>query len=287
MLSRVVVQSETPLYLELENARPSDPIIVDKIDGLDPPDIDLFLGDYARDGGWYSGRRVGKRNPVFALTLNPDPDHENPENHTVANIRERLYRAFIDPRRVGDDVRVDLIDDEKPPRYLSGFTEKLESGIFSKETEMTISMICPNPYIYNVDETVKDSNGPTVLFPYEGTAETGVEVYLTITSNTPVVSVKINDGIPITLNFAFQTGDLIYINTRRGERKIRLTRGGVDSNILYSMTADSRWLELHRVVPIPISNPLGLSTMVVYGSSLSNSIANITKIKSRGAWWGI
>lgn len=287
MLSRVVVQSETPLELELSGARPDDPIIVDKIDGLDPPDIDLFLGDYARDGGWYSGRRVGKRNPVFTLTLNPDPSHANPENHTVANLRERLYRAFIDPKRAGDDVLVELEDDEKPKRYFRGYTEKIESGIFTKETELAVSMVCPNPYIYNSDETVKTSNGPTVLFPYEGTAETGVEVYLTVTSNTSTLSVSINGGIPLTLNFAFLAGDQIYMNTRRGERKLQLIRGGVPSNILYAMTGDSRWLELHRVVPIPISNPMGLSTMITYGSSPSNAIANITKIVSRGAWWGI
>jgi hypothetical protein len=298
MLSRVVVQSETQLNLELENARPDDPIVVDKIEGLDPPNIDLFTGDYARDGGYYSGRRVGKRNPVFYLTMNPNPGHINPAYHSVANIREQLYRAFIDPRAAGDDVRIDLIDDEKPARYLSGYTEKLESSIFSKDTDLVISMLCPNPYIYNVVETVDNVNGTTVPFPYEGTAETGVEVKLQLTSASSTVSVAVNGGVPMVMNYAFLTGDIIYINTRRGERKIQLTRGGsisstgvisggTTTNILYSQTQASRWLELHRVVPVPITNPNGLSTMKAYGASLTDTIANIKQIRSRGAWWGI
>lgn len=299
MLSRVVVKSETPLELELEDARPDNPIIVDKIDGLDPPDIDLFTGDYARDGGYYSGRRVGKRNPVFYLTMNPDPAHSNPAYRTAADIRELIYRAFIDPRAAGDDVLVHLEDDDKPTRYFAGYTEKLESAIFAKETDLVVSMVCPNPYLYNVDETVDNFNGTTVLFPYEGTAETGLEVTLQLTSSSSTLTIVINNGIPMILNYAFQAGDIVYINTRRGERKIQLNRGGTlnastgvisggtTSNILYSQAQTSRWLELHRVVPVPITNPNGLSTMKAYGAASNSTIANIRQIRSRGAWWGI
>jgi hypothetical protein len=306
MLSRVVVnahqpnlQSEFELTLELENARPDDSIIVDKIDGLDPPDIDLYLGDYARDGGYYSGRRVGKRNPVFHLTLNPN----YAEDETVSDLREALYRAFIDPRAAGDDVRVDLIDDRKPPRYFSGFTEKIESPIFAKETELVVSMVCPNPYIFNVEESELNVNGVTIPFLYEGTAETGVEAKFVITSNTSVLTIVVNGGLPMVLNYSFLKDDIVYINTRRGERKIQLTRGvqgnpasisstglisgGVTSSILYALSQDSRWLELHRVPPNPATNPLGQSLMSAYGYSPTNTIANIKQIKSRGAWWGI
>ena len=50
MLTRVDVQSENPFYLQIRDARPSDSIHVAKIEGLGPPDIDIQMGDYARDG---------------------------------------------------------------------------------------------------------------------------------------------------------------------------------------------------------------------------------------------
>lgn len=294
MLTRVDVQSENPLQLHLEDARPDDSIIVDKIEGLDPPDIDLFLGDYARDGGFYNGRRVGKRNVVFYLTLNPNYT----KNETVSDLREQLYRAFIEPRAAGDDVRIDLLDSVKPPRYISGYTEKLETTIFSKEKELMVSLVCPNPYIYNVDETVTNANGPSVGFPYEGTAETGVEVKLQLTSASPTLNLVVNNGSPMILNYPFEIGDIVYINTRRGERKIQLTHGGAisatgvitggnTSNILYSQTATSRWLELHRAIVVPVTNPTGQNTMKAYGVNLTDSVASVKQIKSRGSWWGI
>lgn len=302
MLSRVVVQSENPLYLELENARPDDSIIVDKIDGLDPPDIDLFLGDYARDGGYYNGRRVAKRNPVFYLTINP----KHSENETVSDIRERLYRAFIDPRAAGDDVRIDLFDDVKPPRYISGYSEKIESPIFAKETELTVSMVCPNPYIYNVDETIVNSNGPTVPFEYAGSAETGFEILGQFTGATNIMnltksvfgSVFNSQALSLTYPPGFLSGDVIYINTRRGERAVRMYRGatitnlnaptmtdvisdGTEYNLLYALSPTSEWLDLHRP-PATSTNPNSQLRLQAVTANL-----NIKQIRSRGAWWGI
>ncbi len=295
MLSRVVVQSENPFYLELANARPDDSIIVNRIEGLDPPDIDLFVGDYARDGGFYSGRRVGKRNPVLYLSLNPN----FALGETVSGLRELLYRAFIDPNVAGDDVRVELQDDERATRYFTGYTEKIESSIFDKETDVTISMLCPNPYLLSVDESTFNVGGTTIPFLYSGTAETGLEIKVLVTSATNIVTLVLNSVWVMTLNLptGFEPGDLIYVNTRKGERKIQLTRGGtigsdgvisggVTPDIYYTLTADSKWLELHKL-PINSGNPTGQSTLVVYGADSSSAVANIKQIKFRAAWWGV
>lgn len=283
MLSRVVVQSENPFYLEIENAKPDDSIILDRIEGLDPPDIDLFVGDYARDGGFYSGRRVGKRNPVFYFTLNPNYS----QGETVSGLRELLYRAFIDPLVVGDAVRVELQDTSRPTRYFTGYAEKIESAIFAKETEMVVSMLCPNPYLYDTTESIVNSGGAsTVPFEYSGTAETGLEIKVDMSAGSDALTLQLNDIWFMTLNYTFLGGDTVYINTRRGERKIEATRDGVTTDIYYTLSAESRWLELHRLATTEL-NPTGENTLKVYGETPADTVANIRQIKSRAAWWAI
>lgn len=272
MLTRVDVQSENPFYLNIKDARPTDSIIVEKIEGLDPPDIDLFLGEYARDGGHYSGRRVGKRNPLFLLTLNPN----FAQGESVSGLRELLYRTFVDPRVSGDDVTIVLKDDEKEDRYLTGYTEKFEASIFSNDTTVQISMLCPNPYLLDVDESAAWGSGPNVIFNYLGSAETGVELELLVTVPTNVINIELNSQKVTQLDFNFQVDDRVLINTRRGERKIQVVRNGFIINILYALSTTSGWIELHK----------RNNELIIKGVD-SSVVANVNTIAFRAAWWGV
>src|SRR5688500_12071057 len=118
MLTSVDVQSENPFVLEIRNAMPTDSVIVEKIEGLGPPDVDLFMGDYARDGGYYSGRRVPPRNVTFTLRVNPNYK----VNESVSGLRNMLYKAFMDPFTNTDGLSFILHDDELPDRFVQGHT---------------------------------------------------------------------------------------------------------------------------------------------------------------------
>lgn len=273
MLTRVDVQSENPFYLNIRDARPTDSIIVEKIEGLDPPAVDLFLGEYARDGGFYSGRRVAKRNPVFHLILNPKYE----VGETVSGLRELLYRSFMDPQLDGDYLNLVLKDDVKADRYIVGFVEKFEIDIFSSDLSVLISMLCPNPYILDSVETAVSGVGPSVPFVYGGTAESGVKITATLTAAATQMSILMNDVVITTLQYDFVAGDILFVNSRRGERQITVTRDGVVTDILYSQTATSKWIDLHKPSNV----------MKIYGNSPTDFVANITEIRFRQAWWGI
>lgn len=107
MLTRIDVDSENPFYIPILGAAPKDSLMVRTITGLNPPDKDLFIGDYARDGGSYQGRRVGQRNVVMILDINPNPAL----GETVSGWRELLYKAFDDPLPDADSVQLTLKDD--------------------------------------------------------------------------------------------------------------------------------------------------------------------------------
>jgi hypothetical protein len=262
------------LSLPILGATPKSSLLVQKVTGLGPADINLFIGDFSRDGGIYQGRRVGNRNPVMTITLNPDPALDE----TVKSLRETLYKAFVDPLVDADFVKLNLIDDVDDVRYLVGYTEKFETDPFDVETVAQISMLCPDPYIRDNDEIVlTDVSGwVTVPFTYNGTAETGFETMISISSATSFLTLE-NNGKTMVFEYSFLTGDEVYINTTRGARSLTLVRSSVESSLLAALTPESPWLELHSQGNV----------MKVYGETSGDTIATIQSLSYRQAYWGI
>lgn len=262
------------LSLPVLGATPKSSLLVQKVTGLNPPDINLFIGDYSRDGGDYQGRRVGNRNPVFTLELNPNPAL----GETISGLREKLYMAFVDPLVEADFVKVNLIDDTGRVRYLVGYTEKFETEIFDVDNAAQISMICPDPYIRDNEVTVltNPTGWVTVPFTYEGTAETGFEVLIHVNSPTSVLTLE-NNGKKMIINRDFTTGEEVTINTNRGHRSLKLTSVDPDVSIVAYLEPTSPWLELHSQ-----SN-----TMKVYGATPGDSIAAIRSLVYTQSYWGV
>lgn len=98
MITQIDLMSENAIDLPIIGITPKTSLLIKKIDGLDPPDRVLFIGDYSQDGGLYQGRRVSKRNVVITIDLNPNPAL----GETVESLRDKLHRAFIDPQVEGD-----------------------------------------------------------------------------------------------------------------------------------------------------------------------------------------
>jgi len=262
------------LSLPVIGATPKSSLLVEKITGLNPPDPTLFIGDYSRDGGIYQGRRVGKRNPVLTINLNPNPAL----SETVDGLRQTLYKAFMDPLVDADFVKVNLVDDLDNVKYFVGYTEKFETEIFAADTTLQISMICPDPYLRDNEETVMtDPSGwTTVPFTYGGTAETGFEVLIHVTTPTSVLTLE-NNGKTMVFEKAFSSGDEILINTVNGSRQLLLTSGAVESSLLAYMTPESPWLELHSQA----------NTMKVYGETTADIVAAIRSLGYTQSYWGI
>jgi hypothetical protein len=261
MLQQVVLQTTVPMTLDIDAVDPDELIVIKSISGLDPADVTLFTGDFARDGGYYQGRRSGRRNPVFNLKLNPDYANDI----EVSDIREMLYTMFFEPTPGQDGLQVVLKDDRKPDRYFIGFTEKLPSDIFSRDTTAQVSMLCVDPFLKSVEEvSVDDAGLVSFNIDYEGSARTGLE--LTMTANgADVITIDIN-GVEMELNASFNASDVIYLNTVIGSRAIRQN----GSDIMASLVSGPQWLQLEK----------GSNAVVVSGAAVTN-------YTYRAAWWGI
>lgn len=272
MLKQVILQASTPMTIDIDNADPEEVLILKSISGLSPADLTLFTGDFARDGGYYQGRRATKRNPVFNFKLNPN----YVDDISVSDVREGLYSTFLEPQALTDGLQVTLKDDRKPDRYFIGYSEKWTGEIFTDKPDAQISMICVDPYLRSVTETVATNAGGWVSVPFtrEGSADTGVEVTIKVTAVVNQVVLSIN-GQLMTLSKPtnFAVNDIIVINTNTGSRSIKLN--GVD--VMALLTASSKWLGL--------TTPA--ITLATYGLVAADGKAVITQYKYRGAWWGV
>lgn len=277
MLTRVDVLSEEPFYLKIRDAKPTDSIIVEKIEGLTPPAVDLFLGEYARDGGFYNGRRVPARNPVITLTLNPNFSR----GESMDGLREMVYRAFLDPLPNSDEITLLLHDDTLPLRTLSGHTEKIEGDPWSLDTTLQISMLCPNPFIQGLENIVSGVGGPLIVLEYPGSAESGFIADITFTTSSDYLYLQVDNRPPMILKYNFQFGDKVVVNSIPGQLDIRLIRRGVESAILYASTSDSRWQFLRGRT----------NSIRVYGqpteSGSKPTVATLHSVRYRAAYWGI
>jgi hypothetical protein len=272
MLTQVVLQTANPMTFEIAAADPDEIIILKSISGLSPADVTLFTGDFSRNGGYYQGRRVGQRNPIFNLKLNPDYVNDI----EVSDIREMLYRQFLEPTASGDGVQVLLKDDRKPDRYFICYVEKWPDEIFTDKPKASISTLCVDPMLKSAVETTDSNAAGWVSVPvdYEGSADTGIEAHLKVATAGLQVTLE-NNGQVMKLVKAtnFAVNDVIYINTKQGERAITLN--GVDAMGL--LTADSKWISLNQAG----------NTLQAYGTVPADGKAVVTDYTYRAEWWGV
>lgn len=270
MLTQVVIQSSSPTTLKVEDVDPDEILILKNITGLSAKGLTLFTGDFARDGGYYQGRRAGKRNPVFTFKLNPN----YATNIEVSDIRELLYKMFLQPQVGSDAVQVLLKDDRKPDRYFIGYTEDIDTDMWIKEQSAMVSMICTDPYLRSATAiTASDATGwISVPLTYDGSAATGLVLQLKVTTANSQVTVDLN-GDKMILTGTFALNDIIDISTVQGNRYIR--KNGVD--IMASLTAASKWLSLSAVA----------NTLQVYSTVVSDAKVKALSYSYRSAWWGI
>lgn len=274
MLTQVNLVGDTTINMNVLGAGPRDSLQVRKITGLSPPDVDLFIGEYARDGGSYSGRRVQKRNVVIELGLNPN----HGENETVDGLRQSLYKMFLDPSYAGDDLVIELVDDVLPVRIMSGYTEKFEGEPFSKDAMINASLICPDPYMKDATKTVLTGSFTTFPFTYNGSAETGFYIEVNVTANTDSITID-NNGSRMIFEYDFLIGDVLKVNTTPGSRSVLVDRSGFpDIEILYAMTPTSPWIALHSQINL----------LRVYDAPETEAIvASMTRLEYTQAYWGI
>lgn len=270
MLNQVVLGTVGVMTIDIDQVDPDEILLIKSISGLSAADLTLFTGEFARDGGYYQGRRAVKRNPVITFKMNPDYKNDV----SISDIREQLYRMFLEPTPDSDGVKVLLKDDRRPDRYFIGYTETINTDMWAQEQTAQVSMLCVDPYLKSNDLTTDtDAVGWTSLpLEYDGSAATGLDLWLKVINATTEINIDLN-GVKMTLEGSFAPADIIQVNTVTGSRAIRQN----GSDVMASLTGGSRWLQLNQQ----------FNTLKVYGSVEGDGDVVLNTYTYRSSWWGI
>jgi len=176
-----------------DGGRPeTDLIQLRNIDGLDPVKASVNTSPFGSvDGASHTGSSVLTRNIV--LTLHPNP---NWDTWTFESLRKLLYSYFMPKRQT----RLVFYSDDMIPVEISGIVESVSVNIFSKDPELIVSIICPDPYFTALEPTVLTgqtvrAGGAVTTLEYNGTIESGmfVEVSSTVAPFPTDIAIQIGD----------------------------------------------------------------------------------------------
>lgn len=258
------------LIIELRSPNISG-LAVSFIEGLGPPKANISLSERAGiDGAAFNSSRAEYRNLLIGFKYMPTPD--------VETNRLKTYKYFPLQR----EIRISAISENREV-YVYGRVESNEPDIFSKDSGCTISILCPQSYLYDVDEAVTIFSSITggFTFPfannslvdplltfgdidletekniiYNGDAPIGMLLHIhatgsasgfTLTNFLTLETLAIDsDKLVDTVGADITIGDDFYISTVSGNKYAILIRGGQEYNILDCLGDNPTWFELER-----------------------------------------
>jgi hypothetical protein len=203
-------ESAPSLPLDDTGRAETDLIQITNIDGLEPVKASVNTAPFGSiDGTSYVGSSVTDRNIV--LTVKPNP---NWNEWSYEGLRRLLYSYFM-PKR---PTKLVFYSDDMDPVQIGGIVESVDVNQFSKDPELVISVICPNPYFSSLDpitlvgQTVRETDDP-IEIDYNGSLEAGVYVQVTDSLDTQPDLIWIQIGDPNLSYFkvdATVNSDLIF-----------------------------------------------------------------------------
>lgn len=275
-LVRVTNPKGETLELELVNPEKSG-LVVARIEGLGPPQANINGQEMATtDGMIYSSARASTRNVVFTLYMYERDRNSDYGRLSIEQSRHLVYRYFP----LKKEIKMEFVTDTRTI-YCKGYIETCTPNIFERTENVQVSVICPDPYLYEEGNSVMIFSGtrPSFEFPfsneslteklikfgdiwvnswatleYEGTVDTGLLITIHAfddAKNIRIYNVDTRERITINTDVIEQvTGspyagkDDIVIHTKVGERYCRLLRDGVYTNIIGALSRDTDWLQI-------------------------------------------
>lgn len=277
MIQRIEVTNPNDETLIIDMYSPeTSGFIVSNIDGLGPVKNSMSTTELTTsDGVKLNHSRLSSRNIVFNLRYYD-------ASMSCEELRLNTYRYFPIKKKVKIVIKTD-----KRYVETYGYVESNEPNIFDNECGSTISVMCPDPYFYSTGDNglqYTEFRGvyPLFEFPfynessskdielsslylsrkqsiyYAGDTDVGLDLKIGV--NGPVKELKIfnettgewmsfNDNKIKGITGAYlDQGDIIYVHSIVGEKRIRLERNGKTYNIMNSLDRKSKWLQLIRGV---------------------------------------
>ena len=236
---------------------------VREISGLGPVQATVSMADYAsKPGGRFQGSRLGTREISFDLVFLDSLV-------SIEQVRHQSYRYFP----IGEKIEMTFTTDEREVTT-TGYVENNEPAIWDEEFEgTTIDIVCESPYLAGKDLTIKTLSSvyssfhfpfssveapPELLFGY---IKVGEDIEITNDDeqecgcifdivgledfSNPLIY-NDYDGTYIGVMINMDEGDVLRINTKIGEKSIKLIRNNQEINVINYIKPGSTWFMLKR-----------------------------------------
>lgn len=267
-------QSSSPELPLSSSGIGSDPLQIRNITGLGPVNADInTTANGVFKGENFNGSFVGKRNIVLTIGLNPDW-----EDQSMNSLRTLLYAYFM----TGLLVTLDFESTNYPVVRTKGYVESFEPNMFSKDPEVQVSILCPEPDFVAVEPTVitgeVTDGSETIDVEYIGTSATGILIRVLANDDVPEFEGVLWIHLPTVPEPATFVIDPITIDSAHflrmasipGEKRVELVTvsTGVGVSKLSAVQTGSKWPMLY-----PGINPFAV---LAYDSELLGQSWDLT-----------
>lgn len=274
MINKVTVTNhqDESLTMDLWNPYESG-FAITGIDGVGPAKSTVNSTELSTaDGSVYNSSRIESRDITITIKILDKPQR-------IEEGRHLLYKYFPQKKRIKLTFEADT-----RTCYIYGYVEENNAEYFSSLTAAQISIICPNPYFYWIENDVTQFSGidPNFEFPFSNESLTENLLIMGIiradTVRTILYTGEIDSGIIMTIHFigtcrgdltvynnyshdriiidldkvasvsgaTIGAGDDIIVNTIQGQKSVQLLRNGVYTNILNCINRDADWLQVTK-----------------------------------------
>lgn len=274
MIRQVTITNDFNESLTLELASPDKSgLAIKSIEGLGPSKSVVNITELVTsDISIFNSSRISSRDIVINLLYMKDP--------SVEDNRLKTYKFFP----IKEKIKLSFLTDNREV-YCYGYVESNVPSIFQKQSGCAITIKCPDPFFYaTVNTAVEDSftgiinlfsfpffndsltentiemgeipSYPEQILYFDGEYSTGIiiRMYCSNMVVDPVIynvdtgeRISINtDKITALTGSPLSVGDTILINTKKGEKSVKLIRGGDEINIIACLRSFDTWFTLKK-----------------------------------------
>lgn len=162
-------RSAPTLLLDPIGRPETDLLQIRDINGLEPVKATVNTTPFGSiDGADHAGSTIAGRNIVLTVATNPDWNI-----WTHESLRRLVYAYFI-PKRL---TRLVFESDELIPLEIYGIVESVTPNMFSKDPEIIVSIICPDPHFTALEPVIVTGvSGVEEIIDYNGDVEAGIYI---------------------------------------------------------------------------------------------------------------
>lgn len=229
---------------------------VTDISGLNPPNANINTSNYANgDGSSFNSSRIPNREVVITVYINGD----------IQKNRITLYKFF----RNKEWCKI-YYKDEYRDVFVEGYVQTLEVTPFVQKQVAQISILCPDPYLKDVEMIVQSISKviKRFTFPFsintdepipissfdpekvtnvinDSESKTGMIINVKFMRKVSKLEIRnIDNGENFIIDYEFQENDKLVINCNRGSKSVILTRDAVKYNLIPYVRSGATFFQL-------------------------------------------